>query len=85
VAFPDFSPVGRHRPPADARRARKTAEHLSAAWATIPHVTQHDAADITDLEETLKRYANQVEAAGGRPLTAAAVVCAAALKIFNGV
>ena len=26
---------------------RKTAEHLSAAWATIPHVTQHDLADIT--------------------------------------
>ena len=26
---------------------RKTAEHLSAAWATIPHVTQHDFADIT--------------------------------------
>ena len=42
---------------------RKTAEHLSAAWATIPHVTQHDLADITDLEELRKRYAKQV---GGR-------------------
>ena len=34
---------------------RKTAEHLSAAWATIPHVTQHDLADITALEELRKQ------------------------------
>ena len=34
---------------------RKTAEHLSAAWATIPHVTQHDQADITALEELRKQ------------------------------
>ena len=44
---------------------RKTAEHLSAAWATIPHVTQCDLADITGLEELRKKYAKQVEAAGG--------------------
>jgi pyruvate dehydrogenase E2 component (dihydrolipoamide acetyltransferase) len=42
---------------------RKTAEHLSAAWATIPHVTQCDLADITGLEELRKKYAKQVEAA----------------------
>ena len=43
---------------------RKTAEHLSAAWATIPHVTQCDLADITGLEELRKKYAKQV--GGGR-------------------
>ena len=63
---------------------RKTAEHLSAAWATIPHVTQHDLADITDLEELRKRYAKQAEAAGGNlTVTAIAVkIVAAALKVF---
>ncbi len=63
---------------------RKTAEHLSAAWATIPHVTQHDLADITALEELRKRYAKQAEAAGGNlTVTAIAVkIVAAALKVF---
>ena len=63
---------------------RKTAEHLSAAWATIPHVTQCDLADITGLEELRKKYAKQVEAAGGNlTVTAIAVkVIAAALKVF---
>jgi pyruvate dehydrogenase E2 component (dihydrolipoamide acetyltransferase) len=63
---------------------RKTAEHLSAAWATIPHVTQCDLADITGLEELRKKYAKLVEAAGGN-LTVTAIamkVVASALKVF---
>ena len=63
---------------------RKTAEHLTAAWTTIPHVTQHDLADVTNLEEMRKRYAKQAEAAGGS-LTVTAItvkVVAAALKVF---
>ncbi len=31
------------------------AENLSAAWQTIPHVTQHDDADITELEAFRKQ------------------------------
>ena len=58
---------------------RKTAEHLSAAWATIPHVTQYDLADITGLEELRKKYAKQVEAAGGN-LTVTAI----AVKVVRG-
>jgi pyruvate dehydrogenase E2 component (dihydrolipoamide acetyltransferase) len=84
VALPDFSRWGDiDRQPMRAVR-RKTAEHLSAAWATIPHVTQHDYADITGLEELRKRYAKQVEAAGGNlTVTAVAVkIVAAALKVF---
>ncbi len=60
-----------------------TAEHLSRAWATIPHVTQHDRADITQLEELRKRFAPRAEAAGGR-LTLTAIllkIAAAALKV----
>jgi pyruvate dehydrogenase E2 component (dihydrolipoamide acetyltransferase) len=84
VPLPDFSrwgPVERQRIRAVRR---KTAEHLSAAWAAVPHVTQCDLADITALEEMRRKYAKQVEAAGGNlTVTAIAVkVVAAALKVF---
>jgi pyruvate dehydrogenase E2 component (dihydrolipoyllysine-residue acetyltransferase) len=82
--LPDFSRWGAvDRQPMRAVR-RKTAEHLSAAWASIPHVTQHDLADITALEELRKKYAPRTEKAGGAlTLTAIAVkVVAAALKVF---
>ena len=82
--LPDFSRWGEiERQPMRAVR-RKTADHLSVAWTTIPHVTQHDLADITNVEELRKRYAKQVEAAGGS-LTVTAIatkVIASALKVF---
>ena len=84
VPLPDFTRWGSvDRQPMRAVR-RKTAEHLSAAWATIPHVTQCDLADITSLEELRKKYTKQVEAAGGNlTVTSIAVkVIAAALKKF---
>jgi pyruvate dehydrogenase E2 component (dihydrolipoamide acetyltransferase) len=83
-ALPDFSRWGEiDRQPLRPVR-RKTAEHLSAAWSAIPHVTQHGLADITALEELRKRYTKRVEAAGGQlTVTAIAVkVCATALKQF---
>jgi pyruvate dehydrogenase E2 component (dihydrolipoamide acetyltransferase) len=82
--LPDFSRWGEvERQPMRAVR-RKTAAHLAAAWATIPHVTQHDVADITALEEFRKRYARRVEVAGGNlTVTAIAVkIAASALKVF---
>jgi pyruvate dehydrogenase E2 component (dihydrolipoamide acetyltransferase) len=84
ITLPDFSRWGEiDRQPMRPVR-RKTAEHLSAAWRTIPHVTQHDLADITGLEELRKKYAKQTEEAGGNlTVTAIAVkVVAAALKVF---
>ena len=84
VPLPDFSRWGEiERQPMRPVR-RKTAEHLSAAWRTIPHVTQHDLADVTALEELRKRYAKQAEEAGGSlTVTAIAVkVVAVALKVF---
>ena len=82
--LPDFSRWG------DVERQelrgirRKTAERLSVAWATIPHVTQHDYADITALEEVRRKYQKQVEGKGGLlTVTAVAVkVVASALKAF---
>src|SRR5436190_1602797 len=84
VPLPDFSRWGAiERQPMRAVR-RKTAEHLSAAWQSVPHVTQCDVADVTGLEELRKKYSKQVEAAGGNlTVTAVAVkVIASALKVF---
>ena len=82
--LPDFTRWGEiERQPMRAVR-RKTAEHLSAAWATIPHVTQHDLADITGARGAAQEVREEVEAAGGNlTVTAIAVkVVAAALKVF---
>jgi pyruvate dehydrogenase E2 component (dihydrolipoamide acetyltransferase) len=84
AVLPDFSRWGEiERQPMRAVR-RKTAEHLLAAWTTIPHVTQHDLADVTSLEDLRKRFAKQVEAAGGNlTVTSIAVkVVATALRVF---
>jgi len=63
---------------------RKTAQHLAQAWATIPHVSQHDVADITALEAVRQRYAAKAEQAGGKlTITAIALkAVAAALQRF---
>lgn len=37
------------------RIQRRSAENLTNAWQTIPHVTHHEEADITDLEAFRKR------------------------------
>ena len=50
VALPDFSKWGAVERKAMSGIRRKTSEHLSHAWTTIPHVTQFDKADITNLE-----------------------------------
>ncbi len=52
--LPDFSKFGEVERKAMSSIRSKTADHLSYAWATIPHVTQFDKADITDLEKVRK-------------------------------
>lgn len=83
-ALPDFTRWGDvERQPMSGVR-RKTTEQMARAWATIPHVTQFDKADITDLEQLRRQYAPRAEAAGGR-LTVTAIVLkvvTAALKRF---
>src|SRR6185312_5081685 len=50
-ALPDFSKWGKIERVSMRGVRRKTAEHLRQAWNTIPHVTQQDKADITELEQ----------------------------------
>lgn len=82
--LPDFSKWGDVEPQKMSNIRRKTAEHLSYSWATIPHVTQFDKADITELEKMRKQFKAKVEAEGGK-LTPTAIllkVVASALKVF---
>jgi pyruvate dehydrogenase E2 component (dihydrolipoamide acetyltransferase) len=60
--FEQWGPV--EREPLRSVR-RRSAEHLALAWAVIPHVTQHDQADITDLEAMRRRQAPRLREAGG--------------------
>jgi pyruvate dehydrogenase E2 component (dihydrolipoamide acetyltransferase) len=43
---------------------RLSAAHLHRSWVTVPHVTQHDEADITDLEAFRKQQREEAEKRG---------------------
>jgi pyruvate dehydrogenase E2 component (dihydrolipoamide acetyltransferase) len=82
--LPDFAKWGEVERQAMSNVRRKTAEHLSNAWNSIPHVTQGDKADITELEKLRKKFGPEVEKRGGK-LTVTAIlvkVLAAAVKVF---
>jgi len=82
--LPDFSQWGEVEVQPMRNIRRITAERLSAAWAAIPHVTQCDKSDITELEKLRQKYATKAEKAGGKlTITAIALkVIAGALKTF---
>lgn len=84
LELPDFSKFGSVERKAMTNVRRRTAERLSYAWATIPHVTQHADADITELESLRKQFGKRAETAGGT-LTVTVIlmkIIAAALKVF---
>ncbi|MDH3215798.1 MAG: 2-oxo acid dehydrogenase subunit E2 [Candidatus Krumholzibacteria bacterium] len=61
-----------------------TARTMGQSWTAVPHVTQYDKVDITELEEIRQQYSAKIEATGGR-LTLTAIllkVAASALKVF---
>ncbi|MFQ3593879.1 MAG: 2-oxo acid dehydrogenase subunit E2, partial [Gemmataceae bacterium] len=79
-ALPDFEKFGPViREPLSAVR-KLTARQMSIAWSNIPHVTQFDMADITELESFRKSREGK-----GPKVTVTAFVmkaCASALKQF---
>jgi pyruvate dehydrogenase E2 component (dihydrolipoamide acetyltransferase) len=82
--LPDFSRWGKVEKVSLRAVRRKTAEHVSLAWNVVPHVTQFDKADVSELEELRKRFASKAEKAGGKlTMTAIALkVVSSALKAF---
>jgi len=81
VPLPDFTKWGATETKPMSNIRRKTAEHLSAAWATIPHVTQNDKADVTAIEQFRKAYGKKVEAAGGKLTVTAILIKIVAMAI----
>jgi pyruvate dehydrogenase E2 component (dihydrolipoamide acetyltransferase) len=76
--FEEWGPV-EAQPLGAVRKA--TSRQMSLAWSLIPHVTQHDLADITDLEA----FRKQQSESKGPKLTVTAFVlraCAVALREF---
>jgi pyruvate dehydrogenase E2 component (dihydrolipoamide acetyltransferase) len=82
--LPDFSKWGKVEVVSMRGIRRATAQHMWESWNTVPHVTQHDRADITELEQLRSRFAAKAEQSGGKmTVTAIALkVCASALKVF---
>jgi pyruvate dehydrogenase E2 component (dihydrolipoamide acetyltransferase) len=79
--FDRFGPI--ERQPMN-KLARVSAANLSFAWQTIPHVTQHELADVTELEEARQSYMKTIGQSGPKITMTAIMVKAAvgALKAF---
>jgi pyruvate dehydrogenase E2 component (dihydrolipoamide acetyltransferase) len=60
----DFASFGEVEVQPLARIRRLSAAHLHRSWVTVPHVTQHDEADITDLEAFRKQHGEEAEKRG---------------------
>jgi pyruvate dehydrogenase E2 component (dihydrolipoamide acetyltransferase) len=60
----DFSKFGTTELQPLNRVRKLSAANLHRSWVTVPHVTQFDAADVTDLEEFRKQQKEQAEAEG---------------------
>ncbi len=67
-----------------SRIQRISGPRLHASWVNVPHVTQHDEADITALEELRKSLKDTATAAGIKltPLAFIVRACAAVMAAF---
>ncbi|MDX9972026.1 MAG: 2-oxo acid dehydrogenase subunit E2 [FCB group bacterium] len=82
--LPDFTRWGEVERQDMTSIRRRTAERMAHAWSTIPHVTQFDKADVSEIEKMRNQFGKRVEAAGGK-LTVTAIlvkVIAHALQKF---
>jgi pyruvate dehydrogenase E2 component (dihydrolipoamide acetyltransferase) len=82
--LPDFSRFGPIAEQPLNKIAKTSAANLTISWHAIPHVTQHDLADITELEAARKQYLKAVGDAGPKITMTAILIKAsvAALKAF---
>jgi pyruvate dehydrogenase E2 component (dihydrolipoamide acetyltransferase) len=66
AAAVDFSKFGEIESQPLSRIKKISGAHLHRSWVTVPHVTQFDEADITDLEAFRKSLAKEAEKKGVR-------------------
>lgn len=62
----DFSQFGEIETVPLSRIQKRSGKHLSTCWLNIPHVTQFDETDITDLENFRQSLKKRAEKAGVR-------------------
>ena len=77
----DFAKYGKIAVEPLTRIQKISGPRLHASWVNVPHVTQHDDADITELEQTRASLKGQAEERGIRLTPLAFVVRACALAL----
>ncbi|MEE4277616.1 MAG: dihydrolipoyllysine-residue acetyltransferase [Halieaceae bacterium] len=78
----DFSAFGAVEVVERSKIDRVTADNMQRSWLNVPHVTQFDDADITDLEAFRKSLAAEADKRGTRmtPMPFLLKACAVALR-----
>ena len=82
VEYPDFSRFGETEEAPLTRMQSRGAENLVRSWLNVVHVTQHDEADVTELEE-FRVELNEQGQQGEQRLTALPFIlkaCASTLR-----
>lgn len=84
AALPPFDRFGPTERKPMNKLARVSAANLSVAWQTIPHVTQHELADVTELEQARQGYMKTIGQNGPKVTMTAIMVKAVvgALKAY---
>ncbi|MEM9595972.1 MAG: dihydrolipoyllysine-residue acetyltransferase [Acidobacteriota bacterium] len=80
----DFAKFGEVEEKPLARIRRVAARNLHRSWLHVPHVTQHEDADITEMEAFRKANADEAKRRGVKltPLAFLLKACAATLREF---
>ncbi|WP_321289981.1 2-oxo acid dehydrogenase subunit E2 [uncultured Sunxiuqinia sp.] len=60
---------------------KETAKNVQQAWQTVPHVTQFDEADITNLENFRKQNQDKIAKSGGKLTVTALLLKIASLAL----
>ncbi|WP_373651449.1 2-oxo acid dehydrogenase subunit E2 [Schlesneria sp. DSM 10557] len=86
--LPDFAPFGPTERQPYTKLQKTVANNLSLAWQIIPHVTQHDLADITETESARKYFVESAPKGSAKvTMTAlalkAVVACLKEFPAFN--
>jgi pyruvate dehydrogenase E2 component (dihydrolipoamide acetyltransferase) len=84
VSVPDFAQFGPIDVQPLSRLQRISGPRLHASWVNVPHVTQFDEADVTDMEKLREELKSRAEAAGLKltPLAFIVRACVRALQRF---
>jgi len=77
----DFAKYGRVETEPLSRIQRISGPRLHASWVNVPHVTQHDEADITELEEKRSSLKEQAQQKGIKLTALAFIIRACALAL----